>query len=295
MPELPEVETIVRDLRPALVGRTVLDVATSGLPLRAPLDAARLRRLVGARVEAVRRRGKYLMITLVPGQRRPALRRRAAGAGEVLLGHLGMSGRLVVTRAGDALLPHTHMRLFLDGPEPTRRAVSELRYTDPRRFGLWRCYAEGELSTAPELLALGPDPLEPGFDAAVLARALGRTSRAIKVALLDQGLVAGLGNIYVCEALHRARISPFAPADRLGPRRVVRLAETVVAVLRAAIDNRGTSFSDYVDGRGDPGQNQLALLVFQREGQPCTSCGAAVQREVQAARSTFYCPRCQRS
>lgn len=273
MPELPEVEWVVRTLRPRLVGQRIAGVETSGLRLRAPIDRRRLERaVVGARVEAVRRIGKYWLIDL--------------SNDHVLVGHLGMTGRLVFADAEAPRAPHTHVVFRL-------RDGLELRYVDPRRFGVLRAYARDEAATSPELEVLGVDPLDRGFTVAYLAAALGRSKRDIKAFLMDQSRVAGLGNIYVCEALFRAGIAPTRRSDRLVKRAAV-LHEAIVAALAEGIANRGTSFSDYVDAEGQAGENQRALAVYGREGQPCRRCGAPVRRIVQAGRSTFFCRRCQK-
>jgi formamidopyrimidine-DNA glycosylase len=276
MPELPEVETVARSLRRHLVGRTVAAVETSGLALRRPVDARTLAgACVGARVEAVDRFGKYLLV-------------RFSG-GRVLLAHLGMSGRFLFARAADAAArpPHTHAVFVLERGD-------ELRYVDARRFGVLATYADDEVWRSPELGALGPDPLSDAFTAARLAAALAESRRDVKQFLLDQGRVAGLGNIYVAEALFEAGISPRRRADRLGAARAARLHAAIRSVLLRSVERRGTTFRDYVDADGAGGGNQHHLHVYGREGEPCRACAAPVRRLVQGARSTFYCPRCQR-
>ena len=273
MPELPEVEMVVRTLRPRLVGERITAVETSGLPLRRPVDRRRLERAaVGARVDGVRRVGKYWLIEL--------------SNAHVLVGHLGMSGRLLFADAAAPRPPHTHVVFRL------RRGL-ELRYVDPRRFGVLRAYAAAEAAGSPELAVLGVDPLDAAFTAGWLAEALAGSRRDIKAFLMDQSRVAGLGNIYVCEALFRAGIAPTRRSDRL-VRRAAALHEAIVAVLAEGIANRGTSFSDYVDAEGQAGGNQRALWVYGRENEACRRCGAPVRRFVQAGRSTFFCRRCQK-
>ena len=275
MPELPEVETVARTLRPRLVGRTIVAVETSGLALRAPLDEARLVRACGgARVEAIERLGKYLLLHL--------------SSREVLLAHLGMSGRFVLASQQAPRPAHLHVRLVLGDED------EELRYIDPRRFGMIVVYRAEEVGQAPELAVLGPDPLSERFTPTYLLGALQGSRRDIKQFLLDQSQVAGLGNIYVCEALFRARISPRRRTNTLGPRRAERLHQVIREVLEEALAHRGTTFRDYVDAAGEPGGNQFHLDVYGREGESCTACGARVVRLVQGARSTFFCPRCQR-
>jgi formamidopyrimidine-DNA glycosylase len=276
VPELPEVETIVRGLRPALRGREVTGVWGSGYALRLA-RAVDLRGLgavsVGRRFLDVRRRGKY--ITLVTSSR--------GGEDEGVCIHLGMTGRLRVQPASEARAPHTHVVFELAGGD-------ELRFADARRFG-W--VAPGApLGALPALAELGPDPLAE-LDEEGLARALEGVRAPIKAFLLDQTRVAGLGNIYVCEALFGARIHPTTPAGRVR-RRAPALLAAVRATLEGGIARRGTTLRDYVDADGFAGDNASALLVYGREGEPCVTCGTKIRRRVDSARSTFYCPRCQK-
>jgi formamidopyrimidine-DNA glycosylase len=274
MPELPEVEIVVRTLRPRLVGERIRAVETSGLPLRRPIDRPTLERAcVGARVEAVRRIGKYWLIDL--------------STEYVLVGHLGMSGRLVFADGKTARPPHTHVIFRL-------RRDLELRYVDPRRFGVLRAYAQAEAATSPELAVLGVDPLDAAFTVEYLIAALAASKRDLKAFLMDQSRVAGLGNIYVCEALWRAQLSPTRRADTVSRARAARLHAAIVGVLDDGIANRGTSLSDYVDADGEAGGNQHALAVYGHEGERCGRCGASLRRMVQAGRSTFFCRRCQK-
>ena len=275
MPELPEVETIVRGLRPRLAGARVEKVWTSGLPLRLarPLDVRLLRRVcAGARVAAVRRRGKYILVDL-----------EGAGASGVLV-HLGMSGRLRVYTADEPREKHTHVVWSLDGGR-------ELRFVDPRRFGLVRAARAG-LDTVEELAELGPDPLTE-LDVAALAAGLAESRAPVKAFLLDQRRIAGLGNIYVSEALFRARVHPGVEARRVR-HRAEALLRGIRESLEVGIGNRGTTLRDYVDAEGGAGENMDALLVYGREGEPCGVCRTPIRRRVDAARSTFFCARCQR-
>jgi formamidopyrimidine-DNA glycosylase len=275
MPELPEVEMVARTLRPRLVGRRVADVEVSGLPLRRPVDLARLRAACrGARVDAVERLGKYLLVEL--------------SHGDVLVAHLGMTGRLVFAAPTAPRAPHTHAVFRLRG-----QPASELRYVDPRRFGVLVAYSRAEAAASPELSVLGVDPLAREFTVERLARELAAARRDLKGFLLDQSRIAGIGNIYACEAMYLARLGPRRRTNRLGRAEAARLYAAIHQVLRAGIANRGTSFSDYVDAEGEAGANQHALAVYGREGQPCRRCGRAIRRLVQGARSTFYCPGCQ--
>jgi formamidopyrimidine-DNA glycosylase len=266
------VETIVRSLRPRLVGARIRAVWTSGLPLRLarPLDAALLRRTCrGASIAAVKRRGKYILVETAPD----------AG----VLVHLGMSGRLRLQAAGEPRENHTHVVWTLDDER-------ELRFVDPRRFGLVR--AARALAALPELTLLGPDPLAE-LEAEALAEALAGSRAPVKAFLLDQSRVAGLGNIYVSEALFRAGVHPVTPARRARGK-AAALVAGIRAALEAGIANRGTTLRDYVDGEGGAGENQASLLVYGREGLGCRTCGAIIRRRVDAARSTFFCPACQR-
>jgi formamidopyrimidine-DNA glycosylase len=275
MPELPEVETIARDLRAAgIVGRTL---ACAGVfwprTIGAPAPEEFCRRVAGRRVAAVRRRGKYLIIDL------------EEGAGSVLV-HLRMSGRLHLVAAGGARGPHEHAALtFTDG--------RELRLHDTRKFG--RVY----WTAAPEsfLRRLGPEPLDPGFTARRLAAMLSRRKRRLKPLLLDQAFIAGLGNIYVDEALWEARLNPLRPAHTLTAAEARALHRAIRRVLARGLENLGTSLGTgkanfYSVGRRR-GRNRDALRVFRRTGEPCPRCGAAVRRMVVGQRGTHICPRCQ--
>jgi formamidopyrimidine-DNA glycosylase len=193
----------------------------------------------------------------------------------------------VFARDGAARPAHTHAVFALEGG-------GELRYVDARRFGVLAAYRRDAVLRSRELAGLGPDPLTDDFTAGGLAGALAESRVAVKLFLLDQKRVAGLGNIYVSEALFRAGISPRRRADRIGAARAVELHAAVRAVLEEAVARRGTSFRDYVDADGESGDNQAFLAVYGREGAPCPRCGGAIRRVVQGARSTFYCPRCQR-
>jgi formamidopyrimidine-DNA glycosylase len=272
MPELPEVETVVRTLRPQIVGRPIRSLWTSGHSLRMArkLDHARLRETsVGATIRAVRRRGKYILVDL--------------DSGRGVLVHLGMTGRLTVADEREPRVKHTHVVWSL----PRKR---ELRFVDPRRFG-W-VQAAADLDGLAEIRALGPDPLDE-LDAEKLAQLLAASRASIKTFLLDQHRLAGLGNIYVCEALFRARIHPRVQAHRARGKAAV-LVSAIRETLEIGISNCGTSFRDFVDATGAPGKNMDALLVYGRAGEACTACGAGVQRIVDAGRSTFYCARCQK-
>lgn len=286
MPELPEVETIARDLASAVVGARVVEVWGSGVPLRLAraIDLAGIRRAAEARrIARVRRRGKYLLVDFegTPGRggRVPA---PTPGDPGVLI-HLGMSGRLLVESGGTAPAAHTHLIFRLEDGR-------ELRYRDPRRFG-WIA-AGTPVDGSPELRELGPDPLTE-LDVTELAVRLRGVRAPIKAFLLDQRRVAGLGNIYVCEALHRAGVHPATPAGRVASR-APALLKGIRAALELGIRNRGTTLRDYVDSFGAGGNNAAALLVYGREGERCPRCAAPIRRRVDSARSTFFCGACQR-
>lgn len=275
MPELPEVESVARSLRPRLVGRTVERIETSGLSLRQPIDRARLEAAcVGARVDGVVRVGKYLLVEL--------------SRGEVLLAHLGMSGHFAFSDGDTRREPHTHLVLALNGGD-------ELRYVDARRFGLLVVHRSDAILRSPELAGLGPDPLSQTFTPDYLAACLAESRGvAVKNFLLDQRRIAGLGNIYVSEALHVAGISPRRLACNVDAGRAERLHRAIVAVLSSSVERRGTTFRNYVDADGAIGENQHHLTVYGRDGEPCRACQTPIRRIVQGARSTFFCPRCQR-
>ena len=273
MPELPEVETVRRSLEPRLYDGTVQAVETSALALRQrALSERDLQPLLGARFLVARRHGKYLMLD--------------ASSGHTLLVHLGMTGQLLLSSDEEALRPHTHVRLLLS-------SGLELRYVDARRFGSVRVYPTVDVADTDELRALGPDPISGPFLVTDFAHALRATTRDVKSALLDQKIVAGLGNIYVSEALFEAHLSPRRKAHRITRDEASTLHTAVVSVLTRSIANRGTTFSDYVDANGERGGNQHTLHVYGRDGAPCRVCATPITRIVQGQRSTFYCPRCQ--
>lgn len=271
MPELPEVETIVRDLARLLPGARVeaVEVPRPDLIDGAPPDAF-ARALRGRTIRAVQRRAKNIVVEMNGGVR---------------LGvNLGMTGRLLAARAGEADPTHLGVRLRLDGGR-------ELRYHDVRRFG--RLWTMDEEAWARWDAGLGVEPLSDDFSADWLAERAGRSRVAIKTWLMDQARVVGVGNIYASEALFRARVDPRRPADSLTADELARVRDGVQAVLREAIEHRGTTFLDYRDARGEQGGFAARLQVYDREGEPCPRCGAPIERIVQGGRSTFHCPACQ--
>jgi len=273
MPELPEVETVRRMLDESVRGRTIRSVTLSGHRLRERIPATLPRRLRGRTIERVERTAKYLLIGL--------------DGDLTLLSHLGMSGRWLVLRPGQRpALPHVHARIrFADG--------TGLWYQDVRRFGLLRLVLSADLGRDPALARLGPDPVAAPPTGAGL-RAVARGSRmAVKTFLMDQRRIAGLGNIYASEVLHRAGLDPRRRAGALAAREWEAVAAEIRAVLAEAIARMGTTFSAYRTIWGEPGQYGELLRVYDRAGEPCRQCGTAVRRIVQGARSTFYCPSCQ--
>jgi formamidopyrimidine-DNA glycosylase len=278
MPELPEVETVVRGLRPKLEGQRLRQVEQRRPDLRFPFPENFAKRLTGRRVERITRRAKYMLLHLDDGQ--------------VLLCHLGMSGRMVIverTGAGARRPLDSHDHVIF-----TTEAGTEIRFNDVRRFGIMDLIAEEALAAHPLLRDLGPEPLGNDFNGPALAAALKRKRTPIKAALLDQQVVAGLGNIYVCEALFGAGLSPRRLAYTVQGNRAEKLAAAVRQVLGRAIEAGGSSLRDYVQTNGELGYFQHEWAVYGREGETCRSCGGPVKRLVQSGRSTFYCPACQR-
>ncbi|HEY1794879.1 MAG TPA: bifunctional DNA-formamidopyrimidine glycosylase/DNA-(apurinic or apyrimidinic site) lyase [Stellaceae bacterium] len=275
MPELPEVETIRRGLALKMTGRQIVRAELRRPDLRRPFPPLLDRRLMGARVGRLGRRGKYLLIELDDD-------------GTLLL-HLGMSGRIVASGNNAEDAKHDHVVLGLDDG-------TVVRFNDPRRFGLMDYMRRGEELQHPLLAGMGPEPLEAGFDGKYLAGALAGKLTPIKAALLDQRVVAGLGNIYVCEALYRAGISPRRLAGTIAAARATRLAEAIRSVLTEAIEAGGSSLRDYVQADGELGYFQHRWAVYGKGGEPCPGCTCAegVSRIVQSGRSTFFCAKRQR-
>jgi formamidopyrimidine-DNA glycosylase len=270
MPELPEVETVRRGLAEALTGCRITAVDVRERRLRRPLAADFAAMLIGRRIERVRRRAKYLLLDLDDGAS--------------WLVHLGMTGTMVVLPAAEPHRPHTHVVAALDDGRT-------VRFHDPRRFGLMRV---GPVDDLAELAALGPEPLEPAFSAAFLHVVARRQRRAVKSLLMDQQVVAGLGNIYVNEILFGARIRPSRRTSRVTRADAERIVAETGRVLSEAITLRGSSISDYRDERGEPGAFQHTFRVYERAGQPCRRCDGTIRRRVIVGRSSFFCPGCQR-
>jgi len=272
MPELPEVETTRRGIEPFLQGQRIRALVVRESRLRWPIDPVLLRRLPGALITSVGRRGKYL---LIENER------------ETLLWHLGMSGSLRIISDGRAAEKHDHVDLVLENGHC-------LRFNDPRRFGalLWTDQA---VKQHPRLMHLGPEPLSQDFDAAYLSqRSRGRTA-SVKSFLMDAVTVVGVGNIYASEALFLSGIHPRRPAGKISLKRYERLVENVKNVLAAAIEQGGTTLRNFSDSDGKPGYFSQQLAVYGKAGMPCPRCqNTAIRREVIGQRATFFCPQCQK-
>ncbi len=276
MPELPEVETVCRGLARRLTARRFVRVDVRRPNLRLPLPDDLASRLTGRRVARVGRRGKYILMTLDDGT--------------VLIVHLGMSGRLFVSDQAPAV-PGVHDHVIFACDDGTT-----MTYTDHRRFGLITLARDNTVERHPLLAAMGPEPLDEAFDGALLAARLNGKRAPLKAALLDQRVVAGLGNIYVCEALFHAGLSPRRKAHTARGKRADRLATAIRRVLTEAIAAGGSSLRDYVQVSGELGYFQRNFAVYSRAGQPCPGCdcGGGVRRIVQSGRSTYYCAKRQR-
>jgi len=285
MPELPEVETVRRGLAPALVGRRIKRARTQRADLRFPFPKRFAARLSGRRIDALDRRAKYLLAHLDDGN--------------VWVTHLGMTGRWSIIGAkrqpGDFYYSEppdpTHTHVVIDMEEGPR-----LEFNDPRRFGYMDLIAEKELDAHPFFKGMGPEPLGNEFNEPYLKRAFAGKKAPVKAALLDQRVIAGLGNIYVVEALYRAGIAPGKEAGRISARRLDKLFHAVRAVLEEAIDAGGSTLSNYAAVDGAQGGFQNRFRVYDREGERCLTknCGGTIARFTQGGRSTFWCPRCQR-
>lgn len=287
MPELPEVETVRRGLAPAMEGARLAKVEVRHRGLRWPIAEDFEKRLTGKTVEGLGRRAKYLLADL--------------SSGDVLVMHLGMSGSF---RVNDGKLAkyhhekskstaHDHVVFHMSNG-------ATVTFNDPRRFGSMKLVARAKMEQEPLLRSLGPEPLGNEFDAAMLAKACAGKKTSLKAALSDQRVVAGLGNIYVCEALFRAHLSPKRQASTIADRngkpnaRAAALVDAIKAVLNDAIKAGGSSLRDHRRADGSLGDFQHNFQVYDREGQPCPDCKGTIKRFVQNGRSTFYCPSCQK-
>jgi formamidopyrimidine-DNA glycosylase len=287
MPELPEVETVRRGLTPVLSGAVLRRVEARRPDLRFPLPEGFVQRLTGARLTALDRRGKYLLGRL--------------DRDETLIIHLGMTGRFEIENGPGARSPgqfalaaaadpkHAHVVFHTDGG-------ARVTYFDARRFGFMDLCSSDALEVHPRFLGMGPEPLEEAFTADHLALAFRGRRQGPKTLLLDQRTVAGLGNIYVCEALHRARVSPTRPAEEIGRRKLVDLVRCIRSVLDEALVAGGSTLKDFAGADGALGYFQHSFEAYGRQGESCLrrGCRGVIERLVQAGRSTFYCPICQK-
>ncbi|HEX9787886.1 MAG TPA: bifunctional DNA-formamidopyrimidine glycosylase/DNA-(apurinic or apyrimidinic site) lyase [Candidatus Binatia bacterium] len=273
MPELPEVETICRSLRPHLLGRTIRRVRVLEPRLRVPVDIKELRSLAGSRVDAITRVAKYILFNLT-GDR-------------VWLFHLGMSGKLLCVAANTPRRKHDHIVVELD-------SGAELRYHDPRRFGLSLVAQKSGLHELPQLRHVGLDPFDPALTGDYLFRFMRASARRTRDLLLDQRIVAGLGNIYANEILALTAIKPTTRAHRLTRKQAHAIARAIPALLGDAIRWCGTSFSDYRDADDKSGEFQNHLRVYDRDGERCRVCPGVIKRVAVGNRSVFYCPTCQK-
>lgn len=281
MPELPEVETVRRGLEPAMHGQKILRLEVNRKDLRFPFPDQFQSRVEGATITLMGRRAKFLVTEL--------------STGEALIMHLGMSGRFTVNDAKTADFHHD------PGTNPAHDHVvfhlqngATVTYNDPRRFGFMELWPSADLEAYPRVKHLGPEPLSNHFNAAYLDAQFEGKTAPIKAALLDQSIVAGLGNIYVCEALFRAGISPRRKAYTAIGKRNARLAPAINEVIAEAITAGGSSISDFANASGELGYFQKHFSVYDREGDACDTCGDTVKRIVQSGRSSFYCGTCQR-
>lgn len=283
MPELPEVETVRRGLAPAMEGFVITRAEVNRPDLRWPFPENMADRLTGKRVLRLRRRSKYILGDL--------------DSGETALIHLGMSGRMLVS--GDPLGQFVHNH---PAPEKHDHVVlhmengARITFNDPRRFGAMDLFPTEAGESHPLLASIGPEPLGNSFDETYLVGALAQRNTPMKSALLDQKTVAGLGNIYVCEALFRSKIHPTRPARKVSKARISGLVPVIRDVLSDAIEAGGSSLRDFRQADGELGYFQHSFDVYGREGEPCRSegCTSSIRRIVQSGRSTFYCPTCQR-
>ncbi len=274
MPELPEVETVRRSLAPIL-GAKIASVRTSGMPLRmgSAIPQDELSQLIGKRIESLRRLGKYLLIDV-------------AGPTGILV-HLGMSGRLRVFAADEAAPPHTHLVLGLDKKR-------ELRYSDPRRFGQVSTFQRADEKSHPALKVLGPDPLDDTLDGARLLLENARDRNVtLKALMLDQGVIAGMGNIYASEALWVSKLRPTTRSSKLTVKTAAALWKAMRQVLDHALTNGGTTLKDFVDADGSRGEHADYLYVYGRGDLPCPRCKSRIKRTVQQGRATYFCATCQ--
>ena len=283
MPELPEVETVRRGLLPVMEGEKIASVDVNRLDLRWPFPENMADRIAGTTVTALARRSKYVLAHL--------------DSGETLIIHLGMSGRILITGAtlGEFFHPHVPVEKH-DHVVFHMASRARVTFNDPRRFGAMDLVRTDQMEDHKFFQAMGPEPFSNAFNESYLAEALKGRKSPSKSALLDQKLVAGLGNIYVCEALFESGISPKRTANRIAKRKIPKLFSTIKSVLQRAIDAGGSTLNDYRQADGDLGYFQHSFKVYGREGELCLTenCDGRIKRIVQSGRSTFYCSNCQR-
>jgi len=272
VPELPEVETTRRGVEPHLVGSTIREVIVRRRDLRQPVPES-IAKAEGLKATAIRRRSKYLIIDVEDGAS--------------LLIHLGMSGSLRLVDPAEPWKKHDHVAWTLSNGR-------QLRFHDPRRFGIVLYLEPGALANHPLLVGLGPEPLEDEFTAESLAKACSSRSIPIKIAIMDAKTVVGVGNIYASEALFRAGILPTSPANRVSNIRLKRLVSAIKEVLTDSIVQGGTTLRDFLNSDGEPGYFKQRLFVYGRKGEPCRVCGTEIRQAVMGQRSTYWCPKCQR-
>lgn len=282
MPELPEVQTVRDGLAPVMEGFAFDSVTLNRPDLRFPFADRFAKRLTGARIDSLMRRAKFLQAEL--------------STGETLLMHLGMSGRFTIDSPDHNQQPREFSLAQNTAPKHDHvvfemSSGARVTYNDPRRFGFMELFGQGE--AIDRLAHLGPEPLGNNFNGPVLRAGFKGKKTKIKTALLDQRIVAGLGNIYVCEALHRARLSPLMAAGRVTRDQAERLTGHIKDILAEAIKSGGSTLKDFASADGDLGYFQHSFDVYGREGEPCTTCKAPITRIVQGGRSTFYCKPCQ--
>jgi formamidopyrimidine-DNA glycosylase len=277
MPELPEVESLRRILARSAVGRTIVGARIGTLPLRRRQTPDVSQQIIGRIIERITRRAKYLMLEL--------------SGDTIILAHLGMSGsithRHVGFDAGELDLKHDHLEFALDNG-------SRLVYNDPRRFGMVMLVARADLAGLAELKGIGPEPLSVDFNSEYLAAQARGKKVAIKNLIMDQRIVAGVGNIYASEVLFHAKVRPTRRAGRVTRKEIDLIVDFTPKVLRAAIGSGGTTFRSYRDSRGKPGAFSKRLMVYGREGKPCYTCSTPIRNVVVGQRASFYCPSCQK-
>ena len=274
MPELPEVETIKRSLEALIVNRRIVDVEVLETRLRVPVRENDFPRwIIGHRIARISRKAKYLIWEL-------------KNSAAVVI-HLGMSGRLVYVNEPLPLEKHTHVIFHLDNSR-------QIRFRDPRRFGLIEVVAPNRLKSYQRIRQLGAEPLTDAFSADHFSPLCQRSQRSIKNLLMDAGLVVGIGNIYANEILFKAGVHPLRRGSELTEGQARRIVHAAKKVLTRAIEKGGTTLNDFRDGRGEPGFFQIELAVYERDGQECKKCGTLIEKAVSSGRSTYYCPACQR-